>query len=92
MIREKPEAPEGFRLSPQQRRIWAERQRHGGEWQRTMVAAVVEGDLDPAVLRSVVADLVARHEILRTRFFTPAGSLQPLQVIGEPVLEWSEDV
>jgi len=91
MFQEKQAAPEGYRLSPQQRRIWAERQRHGEAWQKTLVAAVVEGDLDPAALRVAMDELVERHEILRTRFYKPSGSIQPLQVIDEPALDWSED-
>jgi amino acid adenylation domain-containing protein/FkbM family methyltransferase len=85
---ERSDPLEGFRLSPQQRRLWAERRRHGDGWQKTIAAATVDGDLAPAVLRAAVEELVGRHEILRTRFLTPPGSTQPLQVIGGPDLDW----
>jgi amino acid adenylation domain-containing protein/FkbM family methyltransferase len=90
MIQERETAAQGFRLSPQQRRMWAERQRHGGGWQKTMVAVTVDGDIDTAALKSAVDDLVARYEILRTRLLAPAGSRQPLQVIGEPSVDWAD--
>jgi amino acid adenylation domain-containing protein/FkbM family methyltransferase len=79
---------EGFRLSPQQRRLWEARRRQGGDWQRTLAAATVEGPLDPAALRSAMMDLVGRHEILRTRIGAPAGAALPLQVIGRADVAW----
>jgi amino acid adenylation domain-containing protein/FkbM family methyltransferase len=84
MDRPMHETLEGFRLSPQQRRSWAERQLHGAGWHKTVVAVVMEGELSPEALRAAVAEVISRHEILRTRFQTPPGETVPLQVIGEP--------
>ncbi len=89
----KSSGAEGFRLSPAQRQRWREARRHPadrGDWQRTLVAATIEGDLDGAVLRAAVDDVVARHEILRTRFVIPAGAREPLQVIGDADVSWQE--
>jgi amino acid adenylation domain-containing protein/FkbM family methyltransferase len=84
-----PRTAEGFRLAPQQRRLWRERQLHAGAWQRTLVAAVIEGDVDAAALAAAATAVVTRHEILRTRFAAPPGARFPLQVIGEPEPCWS---
>ncbi len=73
---------EGFRLSPQQQRLREERQRHPGSWQRTVIAVIVEGATPFAAFEAATARVVDRLEILRTRLVTPAGSTQPLQVIG----------
>jgi amino acid adenylation domain-containing protein/FkbM family methyltransferase len=87
MEQEKMAQQAGFRLSPQQRRLWAEGLRHGSDWQRTLAAVVIAGDLDRGALQAAVADVVGRHEILRTRFHTLPDAAFPLQVIGGP--EWS---
>jgi amino acid adenylation domain-containing protein/FkbM family methyltransferase len=86
MQREEMSQLAGFRLSPQQRRLWAEGQRHGSDWQRSLAAVVIEGDLDRSALRAAVEAVVGQHEILRTRFYSLPGSPFPLQVIGGP--EW----
>ena len=79
----------GFRLSPQQRRLWAEGQRHGSDWQRVVATAVIEGDLDLGALQTAMADVVGQHEILRTRFHRLRDAAFPLQVIGGPEWSWS---
>ncbi len=43
----------------------------------------VHGPLDVPALREALADLVARHEVLRTRIATGPGA-EPVQVIGDP--------
>ena len=78
----------GFRVSPQQRRLWTEGQRHGGDWQRTLAAVVIEGDLDRGALQAAMADVVGRHEILRTRFHMLPDADFPFQVIGGPEWNW----
>ena len=79
----------GFRLSPQQARLWAlqaEPSRH-----RAQGVIALEGPLDRTALARAMERVVERHEILRTRFLRRPGFRLPLQVIaeaGQPV--WDE--
>ena len=70
---------EGFPLSPQQRRIWRLPGDAGGRLAQGVVR--LEGELEPDRLRRAVRQLVARHEILRTRFPRLPGMELPIQVI-----------
>jgi amino acid adenylation domain-containing protein len=72
---------EGFRLSPQQRRLWA-------LWcespvYRAQCAVLVKGELEESLLRQAVQDVVDRHEVLRTSFQRSRGIRLPLQVFAE---------
>jgi amino acid adenylation domain-containing protein len=75
---------EGFRLSPQQERLWLLQQ--GGTARtpfRAVCAVLIEGDLRAERLEAALRAVVARHEILRTTFqLLPAMTL-PVQVIAE---------
>lgn len=81
---------EGFRLSPQQRRLW----RLQGESQAYRAHAVlgIEGDLDRDALLRVLAAVIGRHEILRTTFHRLPGMELPVQVIGEPPVLSPQDL
>ncbi|HYP52368.1 MAG TPA: amino acid adenylation domain-containing protein, partial [Pyrinomonadaceae bacterium] len=74
---------EGFRLSPQQRRLWSLAQ--GGPLNAARCAVLVEGDAEPKILREALRQVVARHEILRTTFRRRPGMKFPLQVVGNSV-------
>ncbi|WP_437759628.1 amino acid adenylation domain-containing protein [Sorangium sp. So ce1389] len=71
----------GFRLSAQQRRGWIAAR---GEERWAQVVLAVEGVPSEDVVRQAIDDLVARHEILRTRFTLLDGMAAPLMVIGRP--------
>lgn len=80
---------EGFRLSPQQRRVWS----LFGDNPAARVSAAVRlrGPLDPGVLREALRRTIERSEILRTGFQLLAGMEFPLQVIAaEPALSLRE--
>jgi len=80
---------EGFRLSPQQRRVWALQQ--DGWTGRAQCALQLEGRVDVQVLREAVRRLVRDYEILRTTFQQPPGIRMPLQVIADQCdSPWSE--
>ncbi|MEP6915272.1 MAG: amino acid adenylation domain-containing protein, partial [Acidobacteriota bacterium] len=78
-----PEALEGFRLSPQQKRLWLLQQRDGVLPYRASCVVAIGGLLDASVLEQALALLVERHEILRTSFRLLPGVSVPVQVISE---------
>jgi amino acid adenylation domain-containing protein len=77
----------GFRLSPQQRRLWQLQQQLGSSPFEVRGALQILGDLDPEALRAAVRRLIERHEILRTSFVVPDGMSLPLQVVHPPESE-----
>jgi amino acid adenylation domain-containing protein/non-ribosomal peptide synthase protein (TIGR01720 family) len=79
---------EGFRLSPQQRRLWRLQELHGPAAFVVQCALSIEGALDPSVLRAAVERVVGSHEILRTTFHPLPEMGTALQVIGRGGLDW----
>jgi amino acid adenylation domain-containing protein len=79
----------GFRLSPQQSRIWTlQQETQNQEAFRVQSVLLLDGQLEPEVFRQALRQVVARHEILRTTFRRPVGVKKPLQVVlddSEPV-------
>ncbi|MFI9275592.1 amino acid adenylation domain-containing protein [Kitasatospora sp. NPDC052896] len=78
-------APRGgpLPLSFAQRRLWILDQLQPGGTEYLMTAALrLTGELDRAALRTALDALVARHEVLRTRYPVVAG--EPVQLIEEP--------
>lgn len=79
----------GYSLSLQQRRIW--QQLVQGHQLKAQVALKISGCLDVDRLRNALAAAAQRHEALRTRFESQAGSRLPLQVvIGQSRVLWNE--
>jgi amino acid adenylation domain-containing protein len=74
---------EGFRLSPQQKRLWF-LQRQAQAAYRAQSVIMIEGRLDVELLKRAVRQIVDRHEILRTTFQRQPGIRTPVQVIAEP--------
>ena len=80
---------EGFRISPQQKRLWL--------WQkescayRAQSAILLEGSLNIAILKTALEKVVSLHEIFRTIFYRRPGIKIPLQVVTERSnLSWHE--
>lgn len=70
-------------LSPAQERLWILEELHPGGSVYGMASGwSITGSLDPAVLRLAFADVVARHEILRTTFGDEGGNA-PYQRIAD---------
>jgi amino acid adenylation domain-containing protein len=90
---DRPEPVRGYRLSPQQRRAWA--LAAGAEPESGALPACcparleidVRGPLEVSRLRSVLQDVVTRHEVLRSRFHCPPGLRLPVQIVTEAVVE-----
>jgi amino acid adenylation domain-containing protein len=80
---------EGFRLSPQQKRLWG--LQSDNSVYRVQGTVRIEGELSSAILKSALQQIVDRHEILRTHFVRPGGLKTPIQVIAErSQLMWCE--
>jgi len=70
---------EGYRLSPQQRRLWLLRQSD-----RSALCAVrIDGELHVEVLKEAVRQVVSQQESLRTTFKLLTGMTIPVQVISD---------
>ncbi|MGB7925139.1 MAG: condensation domain-containing protein, partial [Pyrinomonadaceae bacterium] len=72
---------EGYRMSPQQKRVW--RLQNDSFAFRSQAALLLEGPLDTNLLRESVEQVCQRHEILRTTFAQLPGLNLPLQVVSE---------
>src|SRR5262245_4860874 len=78
---------EGYRISAQQRRAWLlEPAGTAG------LDVLIAGALDLPALRRALAQVVARHEILRTTFHCFPGVALPVQAVGEPVAPAIEEI
>ncbi|HEX8178801.1 MAG TPA: amino acid adenylation domain-containing protein [Pyrinomonadaceae bacterium] len=73
----------GFRLSPQQERLWLLQQAGTSAPYRAQCAVLVTGALQADALKAALAAIVARHEILRTSFQRLPGMSIPVQVIAD---------
>src|SRR5262249_1989867 len=81
---------EGYRLSPQQARLWALASDAGGAY-RSEAVLRVEGALDKERFAAAVERVVRRHEILRTSIEKAPAAGPAMQVIGGEsrlVMEW----
>ncbi|HEV7905478.1 MAG TPA: amino acid adenylation domain-containing protein [Pyrinomonadaceae bacterium] len=72
----------GFRLSPQQTRLWGLQQAEGADAFRAQCAVLVEGHLKLEALSAAVRRVVERNEILRTTFHYAPGMKTPVQVVN----------
>jgi non-ribosomal peptide synthetase component F len=70
----------GYRLSPQQRRLWSLHQ--GTSAHSTQSAALIDGKLDAAMMQQALSTVIERHQILRTYFHLIPNSGVPLQVVS----------
>jgi amino acid adenylation domain-containing protein len=82
---------QGFRLSPQQKQIWALQEAFPATAFRALYAVAVEGVLRDDILRQALSDVVRQHEILRTTFSRTPGIKTPFQIIVENSVYSYED-
>ncbi|MDJ0838404.1 MAG: amino acid adenylation domain-containing protein [Acidobacteriota bacterium] len=81
---------EGFRLSPQQKRLWSLQDGIYQPAYRAWAEVRLNGPLLIDKLKADLEELVARHEILRTRFNFLPGMSAPVQMIAdEASLDWT---
>ncbi|BAZ11500.1 amino acid adenylation domain-containing protein [Calothrix sp. NIES-4071] len=72
---------EGFRLSPQQQRLWSLQQ--NGYIYCSQLAILITGSLNEKLLKSALQKVINRHEIFRTTFHHRPGIKIPIQVIAD---------
>jgi amino acid adenylation domain-containing protein len=77
------EVAEGFRLAPQQERLWLMQEATGRANYRAECVLRFEGALRVDALEAAIRSVIARHEILRTTFRHLPGLTSPVQVISE---------
>lgn len=79
----------GFRLSPQQKRLWLLQQESSTYVAQT--AILLEGDLNKEALKAALHEVVCRHEILRTSFRKISGIKMPIMVVEDScIFSWQE--
>jgi len=85
---------EGFRLSPQQRRLWHLHETYPASAFGTQCTVALTGILDVGRLTQAVARVAARYEILRTSFGFLEGTSVPVQIVNgsAPHLESTIDL
>src|SRR6185436_21026905 len=87
---------QGFRLSPQQKRLWSLQRYDEDEPYRAQCTVLIRGRLENTHVKIALEQAVSRQEILRTSFRRLPGMTIPLQVIGESCqfqltqYEWQE--
>src|SRR5215510_9995672 len=73
---------EGYRLSPQQERIWSLRNGLSRNPYHAEARILIEGELDVSALTAAIEVVIERNEILRTTFQQLPSMVMPLQVIN----------
>ncbi|MGZ4112560.1 MAG: condensation domain-containing protein, partial [Tumebacillaceae bacterium] len=87
---------QGFRISPQQRRLWKLCLAQDQQLYVTQMAVLVERHLEENNLQIALQAVLNRHELLRSTFPVIAGMSFPMQVVGEEVhphlrtLDWCD--
>ncbi len=69
----------GFRLSPQQKRLWSYQAENPAY--RAQCSVLISGKVDLERLQSAIQTVVNRHDILRTQFRRIPGMKTPVMVI-----------
>src|SRR5215216_5285939 len=83
MLRERAAGPRSYPLSFAQQRLWFLDQLEPGSTLYNIPFAVrLGGRLDAQALERTIAEVVRRHEVLRTTFATRDG--QPVQLVSPP--------
>ncbi|MDJ0658848.1 MAG: amino acid adenylation domain-containing protein [Crocosphaera sp.] len=87
-----PDINEGFRLSPQQERVWLLQCLEPSYEYQIDALLNIEGNLDIERLKTAIYQVMERHEILRTTFpCLPGMSIPFQQILRTPKLDWQEE-
>jgi amino acid adenylation domain-containing protein len=71
----------GFQLSPQQKRLWLLQQNSSAYV--TQCTIIIEGILQPDILKTAIQKIIKRHEIIRTSFCRLPGVKFPVMVVED---------
>jgi len=71
----------GFRLAPQQKRLWNLQQNSSAFCSQASI--LIEGNLQPEILQQAIGQIVNHHDILRTSFYRPPGVKTPVMVVAD---------
>ena len=78
---------EGFRLSPQQERLWSLRQDASAFGAQCIIR--IEGNLKVELLKDALRKAMAQHDSLRTAFYFISTVKMPIQVVNDEALfDW----
>src|SRR5947207_139735 len=77
------ETIQGYRLSPQQKRLWQLHEYDPKQPYLVRCLIEMEGELDESRLQGALNHVVKQHEILRTSFQLLPGMTIPVQVIAD---------
>ncbi|MBW4564791.1 MAG: amino acid adenylation domain-containing protein [Mojavia pulchra JT2-VF2] len=75
------ETTSGFRLAPQQKRLWNLQQNSSAFCSQASI--LIEGNLQKEILQKAIAQIVNAHDILRTSFYRPPGVKTPVMVVAD---------
>ncbi|MGH9852255.1 MAG: amino acid adenylation domain-containing protein, partial [Blastocatellia bacterium] len=81
----------GFHTSPQQKRLWTLLANEQAAPYIAQCRVTIERQLDVAILKAALEEVVGRHEILRTTFRPLPGASLPLQVIKDRGIFWHRE-
>ena len=71
----------GFRLSPHQKRLWFLQQDSSAYL--TQAAILIQGNLQPEILKAALQQVVNRHEILRTNLSRLPSIKTPVMIVAD---------
>ena len=83
---------QGFRISPQQRRLWLLHRIESNSPYRVSASVLVEGHVDARVLKEAVYRTARWHEVLRTTLRPMPGMEFPVQVIEDDTTDFAFEI
>ncbi|NEP63480.1 MAG: amino acid adenylation domain-containing protein, partial [Symploca sp. SIO2G7] len=80
----------GFQLSPQQKRLWQLQQNSSAYL--TQFTLLLEGDIQPEILKAVLQQIINQHGVLRTIFRCMPGKNMPVMVVENSIYPLWQDI
>ncbi|MHC5829754.1 MAG: condensation domain-containing protein, partial [Nostoc sp.] len=80
----------GFRLSPHQKRLWLLQEDSSAYLTQSTV--LIQGNLQPEILKAALQQVVNRHEILRTNLCRLPSIKTPVMVVADRSSPFWQDI